>query len=94
MRNVDEKIASYLDLPFAEGIVVVDVVKDSPSDKIGLKKYDIIKKVNGKNATKSSEIQKKVSEMKPGDEIYFEIFRNGKNVNIKGKLGEKPQTTD
>lgn len=92
MRDVDQKIATYLDLPIASGVIVIDIAKDSPAEKMGLKKYDIIKQVNSQKTEKSEEVQKIVSALKPGNEIKFAIFRNGNNYNLKGLLGEKPQT--
>jgi len=90
MRDVDEKIANYLDLPIAEGIIILDVVKDSPADKMGMKKYDIIKSINEKKMKSSSEISEIVSKMKPKDKITLKVYRDGKNKILKGRLHERP----
>jgi serine protease Do len=90
MRDVDEKIAAYLDLPVAEGVVVIDVVKDSPADKMGLQKYDVIRAVNDKKVDKSAEIQEMIQKNKPGDKITLKIYRDGKTKVLSGKLAERP----
>jgi len=90
MKDVDEKVAEYLDLPVAEGVVVTDLAKDSPADKMGLKKYDIIREMNGQKVNKSSEIQNMVQGLKPGDRVNLKIYRGGKTQIISGKLGQKP----
>jgi len=90
MREVDEKIASYLDLPLAEGVIITDIVKDSPAEKMGLKQYDIIREANGVKVSKSSEIMDMVQKMKPGDTISMKIYREGKMETFKGKLEQKP----
>ncbi|MBN2057643.1 MAG: trypsin-like peptidase domain-containing protein [Candidatus Saganbacteria bacterium] len=90
MRDVDEKIASYLDLPLAEGVIVTEVAKDSPAEKMGLQKYDVIRKLNDKPVESSSEIVEQVAKFKPGTSISLEIYRDGKRKTLKGKLTERP----
>lgn len=90
MRDVDEKVAAYLDLPIAEGVAVVEVVKDSPAAKMGLQQYDIIREVNGNKVKSSQEISDIVKKQKPGDRITLKVYRDGKIKILKGKLSERP----
>jgi serine protease Do len=90
MREIDEKIAAYLELPVAEGIVVTEVVKDSPAEKMGLKKYDVIREVNGDKVSKSAQVQGSVQKLKPGDSITLKVYREGKVETLRGKLEQKP----
>jgi len=90
LRDMDEKLANYLEIPLTDGVVVVEVVKESPAKKMRLKHYDIIKKVNGKIVTKSQELIDLVAKMHPGNKIKLYVYRNGKNINLSGKIGEKP----
>jgi len=90
MRDVDEKIAAYLDLPMAEGVVITEVTKDSPAEKMGIEKYDVIREVDGKKVKTSSEIQEMVQKKKPGDRITIKVYREGKIKELKGRLTERP----
>ncbi len=90
MRDVDEKIAAYLKLPVADGIVVIDIVDESPAQKMGVQKYDIIKEINGLAVRKSEEALKLIQKMKPGDAISLIIYREGKNYALSGRLEERP----
>lgn len=90
MKDVDEKLANYLDLPIAEGVVVVEIIKDSPAEKMGLLKYDIIKSINEEKVKSSQEITEKIQKMKPNDRITIKVYREGKNKILKGKLKERP----
>jgi serine protease Do len=90
MRDVDEKVAAYLDLPIADGVVVTEVVKESPAEKMGMEKFDVIREANGKKIKTSSEIQELINEKKPGDQIAVKVYREGKIKELKGKLGERP----
>lgn len=90
MRDVDEKIAAYLDLPLAEGVVITEVAKDSPAEKMGAKKYDVIREIDGQKVSSSAEIQELVSKKRPGDSISLKVYRDGKTETLKGKLSERP----
>jgi len=90
MRDVDERIANYFELPVAEGVIITDIAKDSPSEKMGLQKYDIIKELAGTKVKTAAEIQELVQTKKPGDQITLKIYRDGKNLTLKGTLSERP----
>lgn len=90
MRDVDEKVAAYLDLPVAEGVVVTEIVKDSPAVKMGLKKYDVIREVNGEKVKSGNEIQKIIQNAKVGDRITLKVYREGKSETLIGRLAERP----
>ena len=90
MRDVDDKVAKYLDLPVAEGIMVSDVMKDSPAEKAGLKKGDIIKKMDGTKVTTSQQLSDTVKKMRLGSRVNLEVWREDKNVKITVKLGSAP----
>jgi len=90
MRDVDDKISAYLDLPIKEGVVVIEIVKDSPAEHMGLKQYDIIKEINDQKAKKSDEVLKMIQKMKPKEPINMIIYRDGKNYSLAGRLSERP----
>ena len=90
MRDVDEKTATYLDLPMAEGVVVTDIVKDSPAEKMGIKQYDIIRAIDKNKVKSSTEISEVVQKKNPGENISIKIYRDGKTEELNGKLSEKP----
>jgi len=90
MRDVDEKIANYMGLPLTEGVIITNIVKDSPAEKSGLVKYDVIRKLENKNIKTSSEVSDLVKSKKPGDTISMTIYHDGKINNINVKIGVAP----
>jgi len=90
MRDVDQKLAEYMGLPIAEGVVIVEVAKDSPAEKSGLKQYDVIREINGKKIKTSSEVSDFVKSKKPGEVFGMNYFREGKMWRINVRLGEMP----
>jgi Do/DeqQ family serine protease len=90
LKDADEKTAAFLELPIAEGVVITEVAKDSPAENMGLKKYDVIREINGSKISKSSEVQGVVQKTKVGDAITVKVYREGKTLVLNGKLKEKP----
>jgi len=90
LRDIDEKIANYLDLPVSDGVIVTDIVKDSPAEQAGLKKYDVIKEVDGEKMKNSNEVIGKIQKNKIGNTSRFMIYREGKNLYVNVKIKERP----
>lgn len=75
----------------AEGIYVSDVPTDGGAYEAGIRKGDLIKKINGTEINNSAEMQGLISRQKPGDKLPVTYARNGKEntvtVTLKNKAG-------
>jgi len=75
----------------AEGIYVSDVPTDGGAYEAGIRKGDILKKINGIEISNSAEMQGLISRQKPGDKLPVTYTRNGKEstvlVTLKNKAG-------
>lgn len=75
----------------AEGIYVTDVPTDGGAYEAGIRKGDILTKVNGIAMSNGAEMQGLISRQKPGDKIPVTYIRNGKEstamVTLKNKAG-------
>ena len=74
-----------------EGILVAQVLKNSPADKAGLKVGDIIVALNGKKLDSVRDLQFTVMKTKPGTVVELTVIRDGKKKTIKVKIGELPE---
>jgi membrane-associated protease RseP (regulator of RpoE activity) len=72
-----------------EGVKVASVAEDSPGAAAGLKKGDIIKKVNNKSVKSLRDYSNTLKEFSPGDSVQMEIERDGKKVEIELILSER-----
>ncbi len=66
-----------------EGVQIGEIVKDGPADNAGLKKSDILIKLDGKNITTTDQFLTIVSNTTPGKEILLTIIRSGDEREIK-----------
>jgi uncharacterized protein (TIGR03067 family) len=71
-------------------VIVNSPIKDSPADKAGLKKDDVILKVGATAATDLQTTIKAVRAAKPGDKLEFQINRDGKEMAVTVKVGVLP----
>ncbi|MGG9960926.1 trypsin-like peptidase domain-containing protein [Ferruginibacter sp. SUN106] len=88
--NEDEKKKAGIPLS-AEGIYAQEVPTDGGAYAAGIRKGDIIKKIDGTEITSSAEMQGQISRFKPGDKVPVTYVRNGKEntttVTLKNKAG-------
>lgn len=92
MQDIDIDLAQSFGLKKSEGALVVDVVKDSPAEKAGLKQGDIIIKINNQAIENYSLLRNMIALQPPGTKVNLEIIRDKqpKTVSLEiGTLSEK-----
>ncbi len=89
LQSVDQDIAEYLNIE-NQGIVVVGIEPGSPAEKAGIKKYDVISRIDKKPVNTYDELQSVLKDKKVGDTIVLEILRQAKPMIVSLKLAEKP----
>lgn len=88
LQPVDNDLAEALSLDKnIQGILVSDVMKDSPAEKGGLHNGDIITELNGKKVKNAAKFRNEISMMDPTSKVRLKILRNGKIENLTLKLG-------
>lgn len=87
LQPVDKDIADAFNLEKAEGVLVSEVVKDSPADKAGLKQGDIIMEYNNTPIKSSGSFRNDISLMTPGTQLNLKVNRKGTVMTIPVTLG-------
>ncbi len=91
IQNVQAEDAEVYGLPSVSGILVQDVTKGGPAEGI-LRRQDVIVKLDGKPVGYVAELQAKVAEYHPGDEVTLTVYRDKHPVQVKIRLQEAPIT--
>lgn len=78
-------------LPEVNGVVVVDVMQNSPAAKGGLKPCDLIESVGGRRVRNPSEVQLAVDEGKVGDDLPVVVRRGSATTNLTLRPAELPR---
>ncbi|HRB29998.1 MAG TPA: PDZ domain-containing protein [Ferruginibacter sp.] len=75
-----------------EGAKISSVEKNSPAEKAGLQKDDIITKVGEEKINTGNNLAVAVNKLNPKDEVKISYLRNGRQKSAKVTLGEKIPT--
>ena len=99
-------LAQALHLPSGGGLLIQEVARGTGADTAGLRGArevvaignqelgvggDLITAIDGKPVSQSDAIPRAISHKHPGDMIDLTVFRNGRTVDIKVKLGQAPE---
>lgn len=89
IAQMDEPLAQSLGLKDnRQGIVVTGVVNGSPADQAGLKKYDVILKLQGRAVNDTNQFRNEIALLKPSTQVTIDILRDGKPMTLKPVLRE------
>ena len=87
-QELTPQLADSFKLPSHDGALVSEVVSGSPAEKAGLKGGDVVTKFNGKKITDNRGLRFAVAAITPGTEVSLQVYRDGKPVELKIKVGE------
>jgi serine protease Do len=68
------------------GATVLEVTAGSPAEKVGIKKGDIIQKVNDTKIDNPDELFEAIHNYKPGDKVKIFFVRDGKDQTVTATL--------
>lgn len=88
IQNLDEDLAKSFGYASTEGVLVGDIVKDSPAEKAGLKTGDIIVRFNGQAVTNANQLRNAVAATPPKSKCELVVFHDGQQKTIAVTLGE------
>jgi len=67
---------------------IIAIEKESPAELAKLKEGDMVLKIEREEVTSTKMLAKEIRKRKPGKTITLKIERNGKEIDVKVKLGE------
>jgi S1-C subfamily serine protease len=87
--SVYEKQLS-VDLTPEDGVVVVEIFKDSPAQVGGLMAGDVIQEIDGEKIDDMGDVHRQLFNYKPGDEAVMKVMRNGDALDLIMVFQKKP----
>jgi len=90
-QTTDADLRRGLDLT-RDGLLVNRVFADSPAERAGVKKGDVILRFDGKSVTEPEQLREAVREAGSGRSAKIEIWRLSASRTLDVKLAEVPET--
>ena len=82
IQSLNNDLADELGLNITQGVVVTNTVKSGAAEYAGIKKNDVIIKVNGITVNSSPKLQELVGTKRQGEKVNITINRGGKIKEI------------
>lgn len=91
IQELSPSLAESFGLKEKKGVLIAGVLRNGPADKAGLEPGDIILKLNDKEVENAHGALNAIAQTHPGDEIKIHSLRNGKELDLKATVAERPQ---
>lgn len=90
IQPVTHELAQHLGVQARQGVLITEVMPNTPGEKAGLKVGDVVVEFAGRKMTKPIELQGAVERMEIGSEHPLVVLRDGKRRELKVAVGEQP----
>jgi S1-C subfamily serine protease len=95
MVDLNPELAKHVGLPPAtQGVVIAQVMQNSPAYKAGLMQGDVIQKIDGKLAIKAEVVQESIRQKPVNAQIKLDILRNGHSIPVALISEQLPATNE
>jgi len=92
-QKTDADLKKGLDLT-QDGLLVNQVTRDSPADRAGLKKGDVVLTYNSRSVTTPEQLRDLVRNTVPGRPVALGIWRDGARKSVDVKVGDVSDSGD
>ena len=89
LEDLNQKLSKHFGVDEGEGLMISDVIKNSPADKAGLKVGDVIIRADGERVEKIKSLVEKIQDKDKGDKIEIEVIRDGKKKKFNVEIDEE-----
>ncbi len=90
IQEITPELAKQFNLKDEIGALVGDVVENSPAEKSGIKRGDVIMEYDGKKIEGPNSLRNMVANTSPGEVHQMKVLRDNKTVIIQLTIGELP----
>jgi len=90
IQDVSPALARALEVPGKDGALITQVNENSPAAKGGVKEEDVVIAIDNEHVGSSSSLTRVVALKRPDATVTLSVVRAGKPLELKVKLGVRP----
>jgi serine protease Do len=89
IQDVDQELAQAMKLTTNSGVLIADVQANSPAAKSGIRRGDVVVKIDGREVSTTGQLRNVVASA-GARKVPVELYRDGKLQQVSVSLGEAP----
>lgn len=82
LKDLNDDLVSYFDVKPGEGVLVIEVIEDSPADEAGIRAGDVVVMISGSEVSGVDEFLDEIYQCTGEDEVEMVIVRKGDKKEI------------
>jgi len=86
VQDLNKDLAPYFKVEEKGGVLVVEVSKNTPAEKAGLKAGDVITRVGDEKITDADDLVQALRDYEAGAKVSIQYVRQGKNATVQAEL--------
>ncbi len=90
IQPLTPELAKSFNAKDTKGVLISDVISESPAAKAGLKPGDILLEFDGKKVDAPADLQRTVGLAQPGQSAKMKVWRDQAEKTVELKIGEAP----
>lgn len=90
IQKITPELAKRFNLRSEDGALIGDVIENSPAEKAGLKRGDVIIEYDGKKVAEPYILRNMVANTLPGEEHALTVIRENRTMTVPLTIGELP----
>ncbi len=91
IQELTPQLAESFGIRGEQGVIVAGVLRGGPADQAGLQPGDIVTRLNGKPIGSARSALNAIAQTAPGQKLEVVGLRNGKPLELKATVAERPQ---
>jgi hypothetical protein len=89
-QDLNPQLAEYFGVTEEQGVLIAEVIEESPAASAGLKAGDVILSVDDRSVAESDDLVRIMRDHEEGDQVKLQLIRDGKKRQLEATLGERP----
>ena len=91
VQELTPELAESFKLGDAKGVLITEIIHNSPAEKAGVKRGDILMAIDSQPIESWSAMLETVSNLPPGKVVLVKLMRDGAAMSLQLKVGKRPK---